>query len=222
MEPKQPTEFSANNQVYFSCAIADLALRACLEPEAGSPPRKAITTIVLSVEALEGTINEIIHDANIFVQGNANLGIRVNDGLKHFVNVLHELGDRTPLETKFILASELIGGSAYVKGKRPFNDFNFLVRLRSALIHSRTDGFVYTDNVALSSHHYNLLSSLVERGLIHGGTNPFTSVEANENISRWAFSTSCLMSKSIIEMCRNAGMRVTLEKEYLETYSFVR
>jgi hypothetical protein len=221
MIPRQPAELMVSDKIYFSCDIANIALRAYLDPDVEEPPRKGITTIVLSVEALHGTMNEIIHDANTFVRGNQRLHIPVNESINHFVNVLHELGDNVPLETKFMLASELIGGSPYVRGKRPFSDLDFLLRIKSALIHARPDGFIYTDPVALGNIHAGLLRSLLERHLIDDTENPFTSVIANKRISRWVFNTVCSMTRLIIEIFANAGMRATLERKYLETYTFI-
>ena len=166
-------------------------------------------------------MNEIIHDANIFVKWNRDLNIPVHDGIVHYVNVLHELGDNVSLETKLLLASELVGGSSYVRGKNPFNDLDFLIRIRSALIHARPDGFVYTDNVALSTNHDRLIRLLLERHLIDDGQNPFTSVVANKRISQWAFNTVSAMARSIVEIFSSAGMRATLEQRYLETYTFL-
>ncbi|HEU5092351.1 MAG TPA: hypothetical protein VFT30_06675 [Nitrospira sp.] len=221
MIPKQPADLIENDKIYFSCEIARIAMRAYLEPDLEAPPRKGITTIVLSVESLHGTMNEIIHDANIFVKGNRDLNIPVHDGIIHYVNVLHELGDNVSLETKILLASELVGGSSYVRGKNPFNDLDFLIRIRSALIHARPDGFVYTDNVALSTNHDRLIRLLLERHLIDDGQNPFTSVVANKRISQWAFNTVSAMARSIVEIFSSAGMRATLEQRYLETYTFL-
>jgi hypothetical protein len=221
MIPKQPAELIENDKIYFSCEIASIALRTYLEPDVEAPPRKGITTIVLSVEALHGTVNEIIHDANTFVRGNQRLHIPVHRGVEQFVNVLHELGDNASLETKLQLASELVGGAAYVRGKNPFSDLDFLIRIKSALIHSRPDGFVYTENQALGSNHDRLLRLLLERHLIDDGQNPFTSVVANKRISMWAFNTVCAMARSIIEIFQSAGMRATLEQKYLETYSYI-
>lgn len=219
MVPKQPAELIQSDKIYFSCEMANIALRAYLEPDLEAPPRMGVTTIVLSVEALHGTMNEMIHDANIFVRENQYLCIPVSEGIGHFVNVLHELGDIVPLETKFLLASELIGGSSYVRGRKPFIDLDFLIRIKTALIHSRPDGFVYTDNLALESNHDRLLRLLLERHLIDSGENPFTSVVANKRISKWAFNTVCAMARSIIGIFANAGMRATLEQKYLETYT---
>ena len=221
MVPKQPAELIGSDKVYFSCEMAKIALRAFLEPDLEEPPRKGITTIVLSVEALHGTINEIIHDANLFIRGNQRMHIPVSDGIAHFVNVLHELGDNVPLETKLMLASELVGRSSYIRGKNPFNDLDFLIRIKSALIHARPDGFVYTDNVALGTNHDRLIRILLERNLIDDGENPFTSVVANKRISKWAFNTVCAMVRSIIEMFADAGMRATLEQKYLGTYTLI-
>ncbi len=210
------------NYVYHSAAMIGIARRSYYEPDDREPPKNGITTIIMSVIALEGFMNELIHDAKTYIIASESRGRPVHENLKRYVTIMTIMDEKISIESKFLVASEILGGKIYEKGKPLYQNFHLLISLRNALVHTKPDGFTYTDEGEFKSNNDKLLKFLYGRKLIDRRDIPLGFTVGNKDIAKWAFNTAANMVRSIIEMCTRSDLRMMWEDDYLDEWQPIK
>lgn len=152
---------------FCSASLFHHAERASLRCQSEGGEGDVISSIVLSVVALESFINELGEHASIEQDC---------DAVKCFASLMTELEDaQERLRVKYQLGYFVLSGTACPMNAQPWQDFSMLIRVRNKLVHNRATKHRYnvvTQQVV--NKHDSILPFLANKKLIrplraHGG-----------------------------------------------------
>jgi hypothetical protein len=114
---------------------------------------EALVAILFSAATLEAFINEFDLFANI----SSNL-LYPHAMLRFLAQVLSEIEtSRGSVRLKYLLAKSVLSGVPYEKGKKPYQDFDLLFRIRDEIVHMRPD--------KIKREPHKIIAALSARGL---------------------------------------------------------
>jgi hypothetical protein len=156
-------------------------------------PNDAIVAIVLSAASTEAFINEL---GELVAMKKVRLEGSPSRELLAFADVIAEIEEsRGSLLLKYLMAAQTLGGSPFIKGMNPFQDFATLVTLRNDIMHLKPkDKSVTGCGRVESVSHPKYIVGLQQRGLARSPPSDvdmswFNSLQTAE-IAIWAVDTA--------------------------------
>jgi len=161
-------------------------------------------------------------------------------GLEAFINLLAEIGrknefkdspkellalqallyelesSRESLATKYSVVPIVLHSEPFDKGSLPYQDFDCLLSIRNALVHSRPDRFqAIEDGSGFSKQQPNFINHLASRKII---TKPkdtclesWAGLISHKQVAVWAQQTACDMIKEVLSFMPACKTKLFLE-----------
>ncbi len=178
------TGMSSNVGVIFK--IAESAYQ-----ESASKPIQSYTAVIFSCIGLEAFIN--LFSDNMFpflLEDTPTELFTLQKILEYFES------SRESIIAKYSIIPLLLTGKPWDKEQRPFQDFDCLIKIRNALVHSRPGRFDLSDT-SRDNQHPKFLEHLINLNIItRPPKRPHQSWESlirGSDVAQWAFNTACWM-----------------------------
>ncbi len=199
-------------RIFETGSLLGVALKAATSIKAS--PRvggqeAALVSIVFSVVALEGFINEATELAQESSRFPPDLEPRA---IVVFAECMADAeGSKASLESKFILAKWILSGEQFDRGAQPYQDFFLLMRLRNELVHFKPNGAFEQDATAEEIHQdlFNKFRGkkiLAENTKSSGGS--WTFLIETKAVAEWACNTAARM---VLDFCSKIPPKSTLK-----------
>lgn len=128
---------------------------------------------------------------------------------------------RETVAHKYLLASNVFTGSAYDRGRKPYQDFDLLMELRNALVHSRPQDRVhFTPDLSTYVPGYpRLVERLRSKKVVANNIPPDMIVSwmrliTTRAMARWSCNTAANTIQSVIAIIPESPFRETLAWAY--------
>lgn len=162
-QQRRPGVFSVHFSHYLVTAYeARNRTKQAIDASPESMPPDALIAIVFSAFGAEAFINELAELAQRDVDHSKEV---LNDAetLRDLAAILTEIEEtRGQVELKYQMASKVLSGRTFPRGKQPFQDFRDLMRLRDALAHIRQGD--KTDDAGRISPRHDVVRRLQQMG----------------------------------------------------------
>jgi len=187
--------------------LACEAYLRCLQSEAQKAEMEiqpdAVTSVILSVAALEGFINELTEYSRW-----------QNPEWGKWGSILDEAEQiHSPIKLKYLLTAYGLGKS-FDKGAPPYQDFELLIDLRNALVHPKQETRL-KDNTFKTSKRMQKVLERVLGGAIYNTRFQHHQPGYNEicstPIAKWACNTASKMIHAILERLPDGGTKEVFE-----------
>jgi len=172
---------------------------------------ESLTTILFSFIGIESFINILTE-----VTSGSLLSLKTPPLIITLGKILNEL-DTTghSLANKYQITRLVLTGELYDKGTLPYQDFDCLIKIRNALIHSRPDRFTMPLKDTEPSKEYpKFIWHLINRKIIPKPERlPFSSWESLitvPDVACWSYNTAYEMIISIIEVFPECSIKLLL------------
>jgi hypothetical protein len=180
---------------------------AAASPEA-TPASEALSAILFSVLATEAFINELAEVAAYHAAERPGPDVPGAQALADLAATLDRIEkEHGQIEQKYLQASEILSGQAFPRGKAPFQEFAWLVKLRSDLVHPRNrDRTTPTGHMEPSSA---AVRHLQRRGLTTSSGSDRDDAQADvswlheietSGVASWAYGAAREIITALIEM----------------------
>lgn len=200
-----------NNTGFFFNIGVIFNLAASAYNRSHSTSSEALTTILFSFIGLESFINTLteVTSGSLLISKTPSRVITLGKILTELENSNQSLASKYQI-TRFVLTGEL-----YDKGALPYQDFNCLIKIRNALIHSKPDRFTMPANDEKPSKEYpGFIRHLTSREIIPEPEKlPLSSWESLitvPEVAYWSYKTASEMIISIIEIFPECSIKQIL------------
>lgn len=173
---------------------------------------ESLITIIFSFIGLESFINILAE-----VASGSLLGLKTPSSIIILGKILNELENiGGSLANKYQVTRLILTGELYDKGSLPYQDFECLIKIRNALIHSKPDKFIVPSQITEASKEYpKFIYHLVNRKIISPPKRglPFSHWERlvkTPEVAYWSYKTAYEMIISIIEVFPECSLKQIL------------
>lgn len=190
-----------NNRALLVHTGAIFNLAASAYKRSHSNPSESLTTILFSFIGLESFINTLTESIS-----EPFLKPKTPSQVITLGKILNELDTSIlSIATKFQITRLILSGELYDKGAFPFQDFNCLIKIRNALIHSKPVWLpMQTKEIKPSNEYPKFIQHLTSKGIIPEPKKPplssWESLITVPKVAFWSYKTAYEMIISIIEV----------------------
>lgn len=167
----------------------------------------ALDAILNSAIALEAFPNDFIRVLRPSYELERN---RLPESLIAAYRILPEV-ETLAIQTKYQILVHLLNGTTFDPGKPPFQDFDFLIKLRNEIVHPKCEGI---DNHSAKDPYEKvtkkMLAGIHSRNLSHIGREarlPWKRHIENAQSAEWAVATAKAMIVSICDVFPDSSLK---------------
>lgn len=168
-------------------------------------PYDAIVAVVLAAASLEAFINELaeLMAMTKVSRQNWNHPIALPPELANFAETMDEIeGSRGTITLKFLVASQVLGGKIFDKGRAPYQDFATLITLRNDIMHLKPKD-TFDDETPGAVTWPKYVTNFQNRGLAQkppdGVGASWFDLLATDRLARWACETALSMILAVLD-----------------------
>ena len=165
-------------------------------------PPTALDAILYSAVAVEGFPNDFVKHIERVVGGEKE---SLPSSLQAIYNILPDLEEaRVQLRTKYKIMHYLLAGTTPDPGKQPWQDFEFLLKLRNEMVHPKCGDIENVVPPKYPKKSHDLIAGLRARNISHFHAQdvvswPWTKHLENQKAAAWAVRTACSVIKAICD-----------------------
>jgi hypothetical protein len=125
--------------------------------------------------------------------------------LVSFAAIMEDLDNsRASLESKFLFARLILGGTTFDKGRQPYQDFKLLIDLRNEIVHGGSDKVQLNPETGQVrwQNSSRVMRGLESRGLVQKASiqNSWLATISSPAVAHWACNAAAAMAQSILEV----------------------
>ena len=168
----------------------------------------ALDAILNSAIALEAFPNDIVrllkspYDMGIKLGNELPLVQRLPESLMNVYRILPDLEELSS-QTKYQVLYQLLCGRTFDPGTQPFQDFDFLIRLRHQIVHPKCEGIEHHVEAPYEKVTKKMIAGIRSRNLTHlesGHHIPWKRHLENTKAASWAVETARAMVVAIYDV----------------------